>query len=62
MTMMRGPNIVRAFMALNQAVLHEGTVPEETKMLASLACCYAAEVDRRDGPLGVRERPPSRLC
>ncbi|MEO8123843.1 MAG: hypothetical protein ABI633_07320, partial [Burkholderiales bacterium] len=30
MTMVRRPNIVRAFMALNQAVLYEGTVPEET--------------------------------
>jgi alkylhydroperoxidase family enzyme len=29
-------------MALNQAVLYEGTVPEETKMLVSLACSYAA--------------------
>ena len=28
MTMVRRPNIVRAFMALNQAVLYEGTVPE----------------------------------
>ena len=27
MTMVRRPNIVRAFMALNQAVLYEGTVP-----------------------------------
>jgi len=42
MTMVRRPNIVRAFMALNQAVLYEGTVPEETKMLVSLACSYAA--------------------
>lgn len=42
MTMARRPNIVRAFMALNQAVLYEGTVPEETKMLVSLASSYAA--------------------
>jgi len=42
MTMVRRPNIVRAFMALNQAVLYEGTVPTETKMLVSLACSYAA--------------------
>jgi uncharacterized peroxidase-related enzyme len=42
MTMVRRPNIVRAFMALNQAVLYEGTVPQETKMLVSLACSYAS--------------------
>lgn len=42
MTMVRRPNIVRAFMALNQAVLYEGSVPEETKMLVSLASSYAA--------------------
>ena len=42
MTMVRRPNIVRAFMALNQAVLYEGTVPEETKILVSLASSYAA--------------------
>ena len=42
MTMVRRPNIVRAFMALNQAVLYEGTVPEETKMLVSLAWSYTA--------------------
>ena len=42
MTMVRRPDIVRAFMALNQAVLYEGTVPVETKMLVSLACSYAA--------------------
>ena len=41
MTMLRRPAIVRAFMALNQAVLYEGTVPEETKMLVSLASSYA---------------------
>ena len=42
MTMVRRPNIVRAFMALNQAVLYEGTVSEETKMLVSLASSFAA--------------------
>ncbi len=42
MTMVRRPEIVRAFMALNQAVLYEGTVPTETKMLVSLASSYAA--------------------
>lgn len=36
-TMARRPEIVKAFMALNQAVLYDGTVPEETKMLVSLA-------------------------
>lgn len=35
-TMARRPNIVRAFMQLNEAVLYEGTVPEELKMLVSL--------------------------
>jgi uncharacterized peroxidase-related enzyme len=42
MTMVRRPEIVRAFMALNQAVLYEGTVPRQTKMLVSLASSYAA--------------------
>lgn len=42
MTMVRRPQIVRAFMALNQAVLYEGTVPHETKMLVSLASSYAS--------------------
>jgi uncharacterized peroxidase-related enzyme len=42
LTMVRRPDIVRAFMALNQAVLYEGTVPTETKMLVSLASSYAA--------------------
>ena len=41
-TMARRPNIVRAFMDLNQAVLYEGTVAEELKMLVSLICSYAA--------------------
>lgn len=35
-TMARRPNIARAFMDLNRAVLYEGTVPEELKMLVSL--------------------------
>ncbi len=41
-TMARRPNLVRAFMALNQAVLYEGTVPHETKMLVSLASSLAS--------------------
>ena len=41
-TMARRPDIVRAFMQLNQAVLYEGTVPEETKMLVSLIASQAA--------------------
>jgi uncharacterized peroxidase-related enzyme len=35
-TMVRRPAIVRAFMQLNQAVLYDGTVDEELKMLVSL--------------------------
>ncbi len=42
LTMSRRPAIARAFMALNQAVLYEGTVPEETKMLVSLVASQAA--------------------
>jgi uncharacterized peroxidase-related enzyme len=41
-TMARRPNIVKAFMALNQAVLYEGTVSEELKMLVSLASSMAS--------------------
>ena len=41
-TMARRPNIVRAFMQLNQAVLYEGTVSEELKMLVSLVASQAA--------------------
>lgn len=41
-TMARRPNIVRAFMQLNQAVLYEGTVGEELKMLVSLVASQAA--------------------
>ncbi len=42
LTMSRRPAIARAFMALNQAVLYEGTVPQELKMLASLIASQAA--------------------
>ena len=42
MTMARRPNIVRAFMQLNQAVLYEGTVSEELKMLVSLIASQVA--------------------
>ena len=41
-TMARRPNIVRSFMALNQAVLYEGTVAEELKMLISLVSSLAS--------------------
>lgn len=41
-TMARRPGVVKAFMALNQAVLYEGTVSEELKMLVSLATSMAA--------------------
>jgi uncharacterized peroxidase-related enzyme len=41
-TMARRPEIVRAFMALNQAVLYEGTVDKELKMLVALASSLAA--------------------
>jgi uncharacterized peroxidase-related enzyme len=41
-TMARRPNIARAFMDLNRAVLYEGTVPEELKMLVSLVASQAA--------------------
>jgi uncharacterized peroxidase-related enzyme len=41
-TMARRPDIVKAFMALNQAVLYQGTVPEELKMLVSLASSLAS--------------------
>jgi uncharacterized peroxidase-related enzyme len=40
-TMARRPSIVKAFMQLNQAVLYDGTVPEATKMLVSLAVSLA---------------------
>ena len=41
LTMGRRPNIADAFMQLNQAVLYEGTVPEQLKMLISLATSAA---------------------
>ena len=41
-TMARRPNIVKAFMALNQAILYEGTVSEDLKMLVSLMCSFSA--------------------
>ena len=42
LTMQRRPAIARAFMELNRAVLYEGTVPEELKMLVSLVASQAA--------------------
>ena len=42
LTMSRRPAIVRAFMQLNQAVLYEGTVDGELKMLVSLIASQAA--------------------
>jgi uncharacterized peroxidase-related enzyme len=42
LTMQRRPAIAAAFMQLNQAVLYEGTVPEELKMLVSLVASQAA--------------------
>lgn len=41
-TMARRPNIVKHFMELNQAILYEGTVSEELKMLISLVVSYSA--------------------
>jgi len=41
-TMARRPAIAEAFMALNQAVLYEGTVSQELKMLVSLIASQAA--------------------
>lgn len=41
-TMARRPDIVRAFMRLNEVVLYEGTVPEQLKMLISLIASQAA--------------------
>lgn len=41
-TMARRPAIARAFMDLNQAVLYQGTVPEELKMLISLVASQAS--------------------
>ncbi len=42
LTMSRRPGIARAFMQLNQAILYEGTVAEELKMLVSLIASQAA--------------------
>jgi uncharacterized peroxidase-related enzyme len=42
LTMQRRPAIAAAFMDLNRAVLYEGTVPEELKMLISLIASQAA--------------------
>lgn len=42
LTMSRRPAIAKAFMQLNQAVLYEGTVDEELKMLVSLIASQAA--------------------
>jgi len=41
-TMARRPEIVRAFMQLNQAILYEGSVSAELKMLVSLVASQAA--------------------
>jgi uncharacterized peroxidase-related enzyme len=42
LTMSRRPEIARAFMDLNRAILYEGTVPEQLKMLVSLIASQAA--------------------
>ncbi len=41
-TMARRPNIVRAFMQLNQEILYEGTVSHELKMLVALISSQTA--------------------
>lgn len=41
LTMARRPNVAEAFMALNQAVLYEGTVPEALKMMVALMTSMA---------------------
>ncbi|MEM1236450.1 MAG: carboxymuconolactone decarboxylase family protein [Pseudomonadota bacterium] len=41
LTMARRPNIAAAFMALNQAVLYEGTVGEDLKMMVALMTSMA---------------------
>ncbi|MEM6305295.1 MAG: carboxymuconolactone decarboxylase family protein [Pseudomonadota bacterium] len=41
LTMARRPNIAEAFMALNQAVLYEGTVSEDLKMMIALMTSMA---------------------
>jgi uncharacterized peroxidase-related enzyme len=42
LTMSRRPEIAKAFMHLNQAILYQGTVGEELKMLVSLIASQAA--------------------
>jgi uncharacterized peroxidase-related enzyme len=42
LTMSRRPAVAQAFMDLNRAVLYEGTVPEELKMLVSLVTSQAS--------------------
>ena len=42
LTMARRPAIAEAFMDLNRAILYEGTVPEELKMLVSLVTSQAS--------------------
>lgn len=42
LTMQRRPSIARALMELNRAVLYEGTVDEELKMLVSLLASQAS--------------------
>ena len=42
LSMQRRPMIARAFMDLNKAVLYEGTVPGELKMLVSLVTSQAS--------------------
>ncbi|MEM6618181.1 MAG: carboxymuconolactone decarboxylase family protein [Pseudomonadota bacterium] len=41
LTMSRRPNVAEAFMALNQAVLYEGDVPESLKMMVALMTSMA---------------------
>ncbi|MFZ2652251.1 MAG: carboxymuconolactone decarboxylase family protein [Burkholderiaceae bacterium] len=42
LTMQHRPAVAQAFMDLNRAVLYEGTVPEELKMLVSLVTSQAS--------------------
>ena len=42
LTMSRRPKIAKAFAALNQVILYEGSVPEETKMLVALISSQAS--------------------
>ena len=42
LTMSRRPEIAKCIAALNQAILYEGTVPEELKMLVSLVSSQAS--------------------